>query len=440
MLKKNTEDITIIQLIQLLNENKFIEQLINETGLFFDEPKIFYYSTNINPQPFLYHNPQYYNYHKNIFTATGVSWFKKDWALRNCLFETIERICFYLYPISSFKFHCSKEKPGYYLLLPVNDKNKSLKNQKLGWAKGLNFTTNKEYFIPSQLIWAYYPHFLLYNKNLKEDFFAPATTNGMAAGTDFWQVLLHGLYETIERDAAITSFLTKAPIKAVNLNKIKSEKIQKINQVLKKYRLKWLVFNISNDLEIPVFLSIIYDKTQASPKIAAGVRADLDQEKAIIKSCEEAFIARLSSRKVLLNNNNKIINIEKDEITTFEGRINFWLKKENVKKLNYLINKPKKSFKIESQAKKLRSNKEKAIFIKDKLKKKGFDIYYVDITMPEFKKKNIIVLKVIIPGLQDIYINERDKNRIINIERLKQVAKYFNKQKLLINDLPHFFI
>ena len=72
---------------------------------------------------------------------------------------------------------------------------------------------------------------------------------------------------------------------------------------------------------------------------------------------------------------------------------------------------------------------------------KNYELYYKDITISEFKKLNYYIVKVIIPKMQPIYLNE--KYPLLGSDRLYSVpAKLGFKNKLEddLNKYPHPFL
>lgn len=69
------------------------------------------------------------------------------------------------------------------------------------------------------------------------------------------------------------------------------------------------------------------------------------------------------------------------------------------------------------------------------LNKRNYNVYYIDITTNLFKKLNYFVYKIIIPGLQPLYLDEGHKT--LQYDRLNSVSRYFHKNALIINEVPH---
>ena len=75
------------------------------------------------------------------------------------------------------------------------------------------------------------------------------------------------------------------------------------------------------------------------------------------------------------------------------------------------------------------------------LKIKKYDLYYKDITIEKFKKLNYHIVKVIIPKMQPIYLNE--KYPLLGGDRLYSIPEklgFKRKLELNLNKFPHPFL
>lgn len=78
--------------------------------------------------------------------------------------------------------------------------------------------------------------------------------------------------------------------------------------------------------------------------------------------------------------------------------------------------------------------------VSDKLLSKHHEHYYVDITVPEAKKAGLFVVKVIVPKLQPLYLDEGYP--YLGGERLRQIPLILDKQVRIrrLNNVPHPFL
>jgi thiazole/oxazole-forming peptide maturase SagD family component len=400
-------------LINTLNNQGLLES-INKVELFYDEPKIPLYSTSF----------------KNFIDGVGVSIKSKQEALFKSLIEAIER--FATYNIENkllvyVKTECLKTRV---INHPILNKVNLSSGTKIACVGGYNLKNNQSVLIPAQLIY-------LSRKQI-DKVILPKLFSGSAAGFDKTTTLLRAIYEVVERDAFMTIYLNKISPRRVNLSSIRNSLTNKIVKNYRRYNLEPYLFEITNDLGIPTFLSILVDLTTKGQCFTPGGKSSLDVKEAMIGALTETHLCRSGFRYKTINNfykkNRQVVS---NKMKTMSERAAYWFPIKMLAQINFLFQSSEIFYKISPFI--IKPSYELAL-LKEKIEKKGFQIYYVNITPPFFKKLGGYVYKVIIPGLQDVYFDEENKNKYINVTRLKQVAKYFGKKKVIINRIPHFFL
>lgn len=419
----------IIKLILKELDSKNIIEKINRVNVFYDEPKFFYYIASIN-YPKKDHNGRQSTSYK-IF-AGGASLISNFLALLRCLGECVER----------FSLHCPKNKriiltnflsihenaldPSIYI------NNSLIKKARFGWVEGYNFTKKTKCLIPAQLI------YLDYKGDDKVQLTTRIST-GASAGLTHETTLLRGIYEVVERDAFMTIYLNKITAPRIELKSIKNKTIQLIFNSLKRYNLEWFLFDITNDLNIPSFLTILVDKTRLGPAIAVGTKSSFNIKEAIISSVEESLMGRIfikeKIKNIIINKKKMNVKIDYNLIRNETDRGLFWSSIKMLKKLDFLINQTPRKININRYK---FNPKEELSRVNELIEKKGFQIYYADITPNNFRMLNYFVYKIIIPGLQPLYLDE--KNKELNYQRLKEVSHYFNQKRYSVNKVPHPFL
>ncbi len=407
-----------------LEKKAITKAIIDMSTIYNDESKLFAYNATVcYPKKSSNKIRQ-----KNTFTAHGRSSVSREMALLKCLGEAIERYCLYYHKDDDIYSSFSNIKqealdPSIYI------NHRMVKIKKISWIKGYNITKNINTLIPAQLV------YLSNLKNTDEVRLSEIISTGAAGGFTHESALLRGMYEVIERDAFMTMYLLKGEPTRINTDTIKNKTINKIVDTYRKYRLDVLLFDITNDLQIPTFLTILIDKTGLGPAICLGLKTGLNIKEAIIGSLEEASLPRSLGRGMLDETNKEYI-INQNSIHTIKDRALYWLYPKMFTKIKFLLDQPP----IVLKTNYLKKYKEKEEFeiVKGLLEKKGFQIYYADITLNFFRKSNYLVYKVVIPALQPLYLDE--KYKILILDRLKTVSKFYNQKKITINNVPHPFL
>jgi ribosomal protein S12 methylthiotransferase accessory factor len=117
-------------------------------------------------------------------------------------------------------------------------------------------------------------------------------TTGGAAHIDLYQSVLHGLYEVIERDALMITWLCRMGGMQVDLHHEESPLVGVFQAWAKEIRGQCAAFEITTEVGIPTFIALIFsDRFGCS--VALGAGANLSRQKALEKSLLEALLCGL---------------------------------------------------------------------------------------------------------------------------------------------------
>lgn len=410
-------------------DNPDIVTFVSKVYAYNDEPKLYQYSS--------YFKEKYNNILQNDSTASGIS-FDKNSALIRLIGEIIERYSLTSNDkISAYKSYIELEQLKEKALNPLEIvkmmkskmrlKYSNSEAEKFRWTEARSLT-NRTILIPSQLI---YVPYLFQNKELN---LQSTISTGAAAGTSIEDAIYRGICEIIERDAFMIAYLNKLPSPKINLKALKDVEILKIIEILERYKLECVLLDITTDIGIPAFASILIDKTEMGPAISVGLKAGFDIKKSIIGAIEESLMTRSWIRDELIYKNKN--QTRKKIVSTIEDRANFWIPTSSIQYLNFwLENSNCKNIKLE----KFKKTENDFLKIKKKLKDKKIDTFYVDITDEKIKKYGFTVAKVIIPKLQPLYLDERyplHAKRLYKFQQKEIIKKPLNS----LNKIPHPFL
>lgn len=418
MRRQKSLSFKINSLIKFLNGNKSITRIGN-ARIYYDEPKYFFYGALLKKT---------IDDQKYEFESFGVDFFSAKIALLRCLVEAIERSSQLLDNKEKIVFYSYKSCDDFIDLKPyLTNSLQKLENKKLGWVKGFCLSENKEVFVSAQLVYLNYQSFYY------ECLLSPVISTGAAGGFNYEETLLRGIYEVIERDTIMTVYLGKIKIPKIDLRKIGSSKIDKIINICQRYLLDVCVFKATHDLGVPVFLSAIIDQTDHLPQLTFGAKSDFNEETAIIGSIREALMTRISHRKLFYEH--KLFNLPNNRLSNQQKRALFWLRKDIINKHKFLLTQKPIPYKIKTNYLNNHDSINKIILL---LEKKKLKIYHVNLTQRSLSKMGIFCLKIIIPGLQPLYLDE--KERFIDLNRLTAVTKHFNQPLVKINKNIHPYL
>ena len=356
-------------------------------------------------------------YKENEFTKTS--------------YEKIKRKALNPKAIVSFSEKQLKELKGGKFLVGFDEKTV------FKWVNGFNLSSNKPTLIPAQLVY--------YNYKLKEE---PAIniplSTGAALGCSFEETVCKGIYEIVERDAFMISYLNMLPRERVNLEKIENEEIQKFVQIFKDYELMMNVYDITTDMLIYSFVCLILDNKLNF--LSVGLKSSLNPIDGILGAIEEAYQTRSVGRRdmeTVEKSRIEWLREHSEEISSFFDRCVFWFGKEMMEKLDFWLKSKKE--KDGNKLKNLSSGdwKKDLKFLLKVFSEKKMDVLYVDVTTHDVKELGFYVLKVIIPGMQPLHLKE--KYKYLGGKRLYEVPYLLGYKKRIVreeelNQLPHPFL
>lgn len=351
----------------------------------------------------------------NDIKAHGVSFDFKELAIIKCLGEILER----LYSSSNSEekiFFTSFNKIKLSAIKPSDyTSNKKVDTEIIGWVKGYNLTLKRPAFIPGQLV---YSNYIPRHKELS--FFGLTQIgSGVASGPDFSSVILNGIYEIIERDGFMTSFLNRIALPQLNIDKIIDPKIKSFLKKFRHENRRMLFFDITNDLSIPTFFTLIFDESikkqgKVFPVFAIGLKSNINPAKAIKESIEESFLEWLTQTNYVRskNFNYKKIMPQSNHIMTIDDLKKLYLSAKIIKMEN---SSPIKNFAPDQELR----------FVLKKLRIKGLEVYYKNISPKKLQEINYFIYRTFIPFLQPLCFYK--DNMYINENRLRKVRQYFKK-------------
>lgn len=261
------------------------------------------------------------------------------------------------------------------------------------WTKCFDIINNQNIWCPSQII--YVPYNLSNEKVLR----LPITT-GCASWSNKTKAIVKGIFELIERDAFMITWLCK---RKANYEIKLSNHLQK-KLMREDYKVRF--YDISIDFIFPTVLCVVED-IRGKPKISIGLKTDINH----LNACYGAFFEAMQVRSWIRDNLNQRINT-----ATFKSHILkrglLWSRERMYSNLEFI--QPERKIKLKNYS----GVSEKYALKKaiNYFKHKKYDLFYCDLTLDELKSMNFYVVKCISPQLMPLYLDE--KHKYLNCKRL----------------------
>lgn len=361
---------------------------------------------------------------KNDISSGGLGvGFTKERALWSCIGESVERYCMSYYDLNDIFVKKLKDLPSKNKLLEFDlytefqykkeGKFVNPKKDTIDWVKLKSFR-NKNSNI-------YYPASLIYLPFENSKPAAETSSTGVAAGKTILNAIKNSILEIIERDSVMINFTLNLCSPAVNLTNVENEYLGNlIKKIRKSYRVK--TFRLYSDIDIPVYMSLIWRKYKNKLHYGIGASANFDSDQAILKSLEECLFTYFYSKNIL--------DLRQDNPDKIKTLYEHFLYYQDPELFQLLIPQTKSIEYVRSTTTLSRLLKE--------LDKNNLRIFYKDLTTTDVRNVGIKVVKVVIPGMIDL----NKTHRLIRkgARRFKDVPiKLGLKNKIIFSDLPHPF-
>jgi ribosomal protein S12 methylthiotransferase accessory factor len=272
-----------------------------------------------------------------------------------------------------------------------------------GWLKGKNLSTNADVWIPAELVYLTYRSLTDYER------FSQGFSTGLACGPDWETAALTGLMEVLERDASMSTWLLQKPL---NFSHPFAQKIlEKRKGLLENQHWKIHIGFDQTDHMLPCATAVM-EATSGKGFIISSA-ASVNAERAAEKSLREVLKSYFGAVAQWRGTTFKQISLA-EEIGSLTDHRSFYTDQPNDNCIGFLF--PEKHKKFPD----LVEMKPDVSCVARYLSNFGINSYAVDITLPEIRKLNLRVVRVLAPGVQPLWAGE--KNRVLNLQRLQKLA------------------
>lgn len=291
------------------------------------------------------------------------------------------------------------------LILPMNIKKDEIR---LDWVKVSNLAFRHGNL--SDADWVYMP---------KEAVLMPCpnrlwacNTNGIASGNSLIEALVHAILEVIERDAQSLAFVSREA-RQIGSYLRSDDKTASLIHSIESAGLEIFIKDITSDLEIPVFYSLIRDPISESPWFCSGgTGAHVNPHIAIVRSITEAVQARTCMIAGAREDLHKEKAKETISFQKFNNLFEFWFSNQGGTANDY-------------QCPAFETMENLLEYLLATLNNHGFKIYWADLSQSNLPFK---VVRAIIPGMECFVTNKtRIGKRLLQKE--PNLEKLFSKKK-----------
>ena len=257
----------------------------------------------------------------------------------------------------------------------------------LTWFPTIDLTNGKETYLPGQFI------YLPFSQD--ERGITVSTSTGLAAHTNYYKAILCGLYESIERDSFVLTWMHNLVPQKIVITKEIQHYID--DHFPTKY--DWHFFDITYDLQIPTVLGFCFGESDFGKFIAIGASTRATYGEALQKTIQEIGQAVPYFRYLLGEKKDWNPSDDYSLIHSFEDHSVLYTKRPDLWHIFEKWTEAKESKKIDLFKKSTNSDQEEIRNIVKIIKDKNYAVLFKDITTPDIRQLGFFSIKVFIPQL-----------------------------------------
>jgi ribosomal protein S12 methylthiotransferase accessory factor len=301
------------------------------------------------------------------------------------------------------------------------------------WTPVRELPDEHEILAPTSLV------YLTSTMSRAEDRLTFSTSNGLAAGPNLKFAILNGLYELVERDGFLITWMNKLPAPQVDFSGL-SGLAASIKTHYEAFGTEVRVFNVSTDLPIYVMMAIGLDMKGQGPAAMVGLGCNLDPRVALLKSLLE--VCQMHPGEVQRFKNDPPGKRLKsyEDVLTLNDHSAFLMLPERLGEFSFLLENGRHQL-IGDLPNLARGSVEVDLdTCVNSLVKAGCRVAYADLTTPDIVDFGVRVVRTIATGLQPMHFGFGEERlggrRLFEVPRALGHGAEIRTEKDL-NPCPH---
>lgn len=303
----------------------------------------------------------------------------------------------------------------------------------IGWIRGRSLPEGEEVFVPASF--AYLSHL----GGRAEEHMCLNTSNGLAAGPSTDAAVLSGLYELIERDGFLITWMNRLSVPEVELGDLRGLP-HHIRAYYRRFGIELRVFNATTDVPVHVMIGFAIDRSGESPTAVVGLGCSLNPVEALTKALLEVCQGRVSEtwRYRQRSAQGRIRSFR--DVARLEDHGALFAQPEMLGELAFLLE-TSRSQRLEDLAD-LSQNDATADLATcvRMLRRAGSRVAFADLTTPDLSPLGFRVVRAIATGLQPIHFGyRRERLGGRRLYEVPQLLGYATERRTIgeLNRCPH---
>lgn len=328
-------------------------------------------------------------------------------------------------PTADLNFFSNEQYAANDLYSPFND------DTPAQWVRGTNLRTGVATWIPS--VFCYLPD----HRRPEEPKVAHSTSSGVACAPTFQEALLGGLYELVERDAFLLMWYSRLSMPVLDCTGV-SEMERNDEAYYNVKGLRYTVVDLTPFSDVPSALALVRDET-GYVKLAVGAASGRTMTDAAGKAVREAFQTYAWARQMrFLNPDWTEPDGDFSQVRDFADHVALHAFGSHASESAFMDAASARRHVSEIPPVSGPPVTEQIEAIVERLGRRGFDVYAIDVTAPDLRELGLHVVRAFCPRL--CQIDAEHANRFLGIERIYSgaLAEGLLARRLESHEINHF--
>ena len=298
------------------------------------------------------------------------------------------------------------------------------------WCAVSDLLTGKSHLVPAQEVW-------FSTRSLpRENLCIWTTSSGCAVGECFEEALLFSILELVERDAFLMAWYLRRPCQRIDPGSIQSEEFQLFWQRARHTYTNYSIhlFDITTDIGLPAVLCMAIRQHGNGPTVMLSAACRLHCSEAALGAIKD--MAGMPDTSSYDDANGRKLLGHPEEVVSPEDHASFYGMEENFGPLQFLdFEAPPGIAAADVDRDSLISRRDRYNLkpvigtIAGHLNDLGLKVLVRDLTHEEFRARNLVCLRAIIPGLYPMWFGYYGL-RFRMTDRIQALSKKFTGQLL----------
>lgn len=274
----------------------------------------------------------------------------------------------------------------------------------LGWVTARSLLSSRPVNVPAIAV------FLDYAAQSAAEVILPPSSNGLATGRSMSEAILSALYEVLERDAFLITWLNRLPARRIDHAAHPNPRLRSLCRAIGRQGVDIQLLLLPADHSCHIFAAVGRRNDGALPAVTVGLGADVAAErsaqKAILEMAQNSAGLTTSLRRPSARRRMDELAEDPRRVASMEDHGLLYASHEAAGAFDFLIDRNVEDFTW--QPARQRSNTHVLRQFVREISTLGSDVYYINMTPVDLSQLGLACVRVIVPHFQPMHFGAND--------------------------------